>query len=102
MTGVGVGGFITGGGGFSWKTNQYGLTIDTLQQVDLVTPSGKIQSVTAASDPDLFWAIKGGGNRFGVIYNFKLKAVPQSNQVWGGLRTYTQDQLDNVVQATYE
>ncbi|PWN43837.1 FAD-binding domain-containing protein [Ceraceosorus guamensis] len=102
VTGVGVGGFITGGGGFSWKTNQYGLTIDTLLQADLVTPSGKVQTVTAASDPDLFWAIKGGGNRFGVIYNFRLKSVPQVAQVWGGLRTYTQDQLDNVVQATYD
>lgn len=99
VSGVGVGGFITGGGGYSWKTNQYGLTIDTIIQADMVMPDGTLKSVTAQSDPDLFWAIKGGGNRFGIIYNWRLLTNPQTTQVYGGVRTYTFDQIDSVVTA---
>ncbi|KAG6810817.1 hypothetical protein H0H92_010207 [Tricholoma furcatifolium] len=59
VTGVGVAGF-TLGGGFSWHTNQYGLTIDTITAFELVKPTGEIVSVTEASDPDLFFGLKGG------------------------------------------
>ena len=44
--------------GFSWKTNQHGLTIDTIVGYELVMPNGTITSVTADSDPDLFWGLK--------------------------------------------
>jgi len=99
VTGVGVGGFIAGGCGYSWKTNQYGLTCDTLLQADMVLPNGTLVTATAESTPDLFWAIKGGGNRFGIVYNWRLKTNPQS-QVYGGLRTYTEDQLEYIANAT--
>lgn len=99
MTGVGVGGFITGGGGFSWKTNQYGLTVDTLIQADMVLPNGDFITASSSSSPDLFFAIKGGGNQFGIVYNFRLATNPQSDLVYGGLRTYTSDQLDGMVKA---
>ncbi|CAO1612897.1 unnamed protein product [Parajaminaea phylloscopi] len=100
VSGVGVGGFITGGGGYSWLTNQHGLTVDTLQQFSIILPDGSQKTVTAASDPDLFWAIKGGGNQFGIVYEVRLRTRPQGPQVWGGLNTYTQDQLAAVVNAT--
>ncbi|SNX85507.1 related to 6-hydroxy-D-nicotine oxidase [Melanopsichium pennsylvanicum] len=100
VSGVGVGGFITGGGGYSWKTNQYGLTSDTLVSVDLVLPNGTLTTASATQNSDLFWAIKGGGNKFGIIHNFRLKTVPQG-LVYGGLRTYTADQVDNIVNATF-
>lgn len=99
VTGVGVGGFITGGGGFSWKTNQYGLTVDTLLQADMVLPNGDLVTTSATSYPDLFFAIKGGGNQFGIIYNFRLTTNPQSDTVYGGLRTYTSDQLPALITA---
>ncbi|KAJ1023516.1 hypothetical protein NDA16_003133 [Ustilago loliicola] len=101
VSGVGVGGFITGGGGYSYKTNQYGLTGDTLVSADLVLPDGTLTTTSASQNSDLFWAIKGGGNKFGIIHNFKLKTVPQG-QVYGGLRTYTADQVDAVVNATLD
>ena len=59
VTGVGVGGFITGGGGYSWKTNQYGLTVDTLIKADLVLPDGTLTTASATENPDLFWAMRG-------------------------------------------
>lgn len=50
--------------GYSWLSNQHGLTIDTVMAFDLVLPTGEIKVVTASSDPDLFFALKGGGNNF--------------------------------------
>ena len=62
-------------------------------------PDGTLTTASASQNPDLFWAIKGGGNKFGIIYNFRLKTVPQG-LVYGGLRTYTADQLDALANAT--
>jgi FAD/FMN-containing dehydrogenase len=83
-----VGGFITGGGGYSWLTNQYGLTGDTLISASLVLPNGTLAEASETVNSDLFWAIKGGGNQFGVIYSFRLKAFPRPAQVYGGLKIY--------------
>ncbi|KAK0462632.1 FAD dependent oxidoreductase [Desarmillaria tabescens] len=98
VTGVGVAGFILGGG-FSWLTNQYGLTIDTVVAYELVKPTGEVATVTANSDPDLFFALKGGLNNFGIVTRFTLRTFPQG-QVWGGLITYTKHHLDEVNAAT--
>ncbi|KAJ8590729.1 FAD-binding domain-containing protein [Rhizopogon salebrosus TDB-379] len=98
VSGVGVAGFILGGG-YSWLTNQYGLAIDTVQSFELVMPCGTVKNVTATSDPDLFFGLRGGFNNFGIVTRFTLKAFPQP-QVWGGLITYTSNELDRVNQAT--
>ena len=50
--------------GYSWKTNQYGLTIDNLSGYELVLPNGTVTTVTESSSPDLFWGLKGGYNNF--------------------------------------
>ncbi|KAF9009161.1 FAD-binding domain-containing protein [Hymenopellis radicata] len=94
VTGVGVAGF-TLGGGYSWLTNQRGLTIDTVVAFELVKPDGNIVNVTQNSDPDLFFALKGGLNNFGIVTKFTLQTFPQG-MVWGGLITYTFGQLDEV------
>ncbi|KAJ6488794.1 FAD dependent oxidoreductase [Mycena sanguinolenta] len=94
VTGVGVAGF-TLGGGYSWKTNQYGLTVDTVTAFELVKPNGDIAAITEASDSDLFFALKGGQNNFGIVTQFTLKTFPQG-QVWGGLITYTLAQIPAV------
>lgn len=58
VVGVGSGGFITGGGGYGYTSNQYGLTGDTVVSFDMVLPDGNIkQDVTADSEPDLFWCV---------------------------------------------
>ncbi|KAL0954148.1 hypothetical protein HGRIS_005285 [Hohenbuehelia grisea] len=97
VSGVGVAGF-TLGGGYSWKTNQYGLTVDTVTAYELVKPDGSVARVTEDSDPELFSGLKGGGNNFGIVTQFTLKTFPQT-RVWGGLITYTADQIDKVVDA---
>ncbi|KAH9931579.1 FAD-binding domain-containing protein [Fomitopsis serialis] len=79
VTGVGVAGF-TLGGGFSFLSNQYGLTIDSVRAFELVLPNGTFTTVTD-SNPDLFWALKGGFNNFGIVTQFVLETHPQG-QVW--------------------
>ncbi|KAJ7462427.1 FAD-binding domain-containing protein [Mycena latifolia] len=91
VPGVGVAGF-TLGGGYSWKTNQHGLTVDTAVAYELVKPNGDIVTVKADCEPDLFFGLKGGLNNFGIVTQFTLKAFPQG-EVWGGFAYYTADQI---------
>ncbi|KAI0700209.1 FAD-binding domain-containing protein [Cytidiella melzeri] len=98
VTGVGVAGFSLGGG-YSWLTNQYGLTVDNIVSLELVLPDGTVTTVDS-SKPELFWALKGSAfNNFGIVTKFVFKAYPQG-QVWGGLLLITEDQLDKVNAAT--
>jgi FAD/FMN-containing dehydrogenase len=62
MDGVGVAG-LTLGGGYSWKSNQYGLTVDTVAEFHIVSPNGTEIVVTKA-DEDLWFALKGGFNNY--------------------------------------
>ncbi|CAE6344847.1 unnamed protein product [Rhizoctonia solani] len=98
VTGVGVAGF-TLGGGYSWLSNQYGLTIDTVTAFEVVLPNGTITTATEKTNPDLFFGLKGGFNNFGIVTKFTLLAFPQG-KVWGGLKTFTQSRLDQVNAAT--
>ncbi|KAF8899585.1 hypothetical protein CPB84DRAFT_1780125 [Gymnopilus junonius] len=97
VPGLGVGG-LTLGGGYSYLTNQYGLTVDTVTAFEFVRTDGQVVTVTQASDPDLFFGLKGGGNNFGIVTRFTLQTFPQG-QVWGGLIRFTGSSIPNVSQA---
>ena len=79
---VGLGG-ITLGGGIGYLVRKYGLTIDNLLGVELVTATGEIIQASATENPDLFWALRGGGGNFGVVTGFHYKLVPVP-QIYGG------------------
>jgi len=70
---VGIGG-ITLGGGSGFLVRAHGLTIDNLLAVELVTADGEIRLVDEGSDPELFWALRGGGGNFGVATRFRYQA----------------------------
>jgi FAD/FMN-containing dehydrogenase len=75
---VGIGG-LTPGGGIGYLVRKFGMTIDALLAADVVTADGQTHRVDADHEPDLFWAIRGGGGNFGVVtrFQFRLEKVPQ-------------------------
>jgi hypothetical protein len=79
---TGSGGLILGGG-LSYMSTQIGWTASTVLAYELVLPSGEITTVTNESDPDLFRALKGGGNNFGIVTSYTIQALRQGN-IWGG------------------
>jgi FAD/FMN-containing dehydrogenase len=80
---VGVGG-LTLGGGVGYLVRKYGLTIDSLLAAELVTADGELHYVDADNEPDLFWAIRGGGGNFGVATNLCFRLRPVTT-VTGGM-----------------
>ncbi|KAG1748461.1 FAD dependent oxidoreductase [Suillus paluster] len=91
VPGVGVACF-TLGGGYSWLSNQYGLTIDTMQSFELAIPNDTVLNVTAASDPEFE-----AHQNYGIVTRFTLKTFSQS-QVWGGIIIYSAKVSDLVSQ----
>ena len=81
---VGIGG-ITVGGGVGFLSRKYGLTIDDLLAAEVVTADGRIRQVDADHEPDLFWAIRGGGGNFGVVTRLQLRLHPVGTVVGGML-----------------
>ena len=80
---VGIGG-LTLGGGVGFLSRAFGLTIDDLLAEEVVTAGGEIVEVDADKDPDLFWAIRGGGGNFGVATQFKYR-LHELDGVVGGM-----------------
>lgn len=80
---VGIGG-LTLGGGVGYLVRKHGLTIDDLLAADIVTADGQLLRADEKTNPDLFWAIRGGGGNFGVATRFKFR-LHEVGSVLGGL-----------------
>jgi len=93
---TGVGG-LTLGGGFGWLSSSYGLVIDNLVEVTLVTASGSVIIVSENENPDLFFAIRGGGSNFGVVTRLVVKLHPQRRTVYTGFLIYPPPLFESVV-----
>src|SRR5512145_3010787 len=76
---------LTLGGGFGWITRKFGLTVDSLISVDIVTADGKLKHANATENADLFWAVRGGGGNFGVVTSFEFALHSVGPQVLSGL-----------------
>jgi len=80
---TGVGG-LTLGGGFGRLARRYGLTIDNVLEMDIVTPDGKLRRVGPDNDADLYWALRGGGGNFGVVTSFLFRLHAMQRDVVTG------------------
>jgi FAD/FMN-containing dehydrogenase len=76
---------LTLGGGFGWLSRRLGLTIDNLLSAEVVTAQGDIVRASASANPDLFWAIRGGGGNFGIVTSFEFRLHPIGPEVLAGL-----------------
>ncbi|MDR2983316.1 MAG: FAD-binding oxidoreductase [Nocardiopsaceae bacterium] len=81
---------LTLGGGEGWLMGKYGLTIDNLLAVDVVTASGDVVRASAEENQDLFWALRGGSGNFGVATSFEYRVHPVST-IYGGMVTHRID-----------
>jgi FAD/FMN-containing dehydrogenase len=87
ISSTGVAG-LTLGGGLGWLMGKHGLALDNLHSVDIVTADGKVLRASRDEEPDLFWALRGGGGNFGVATSFEFQLHPVGPLVTGGLIAY--------------
>ena len=96
---VGVAG-ITLGGGVGWLVRKYGMTIDSLLAVEIVTADGRRRIASAVEEPDLFWAVRGAGANFGVVTRLQFRLHPLDKVLAGHiLLPVTRDVLRRLVPA---
>jgi len=94
---TGVGGF-TLGGGFGRLNRKYGLAVDNVRGATIVTADGRVRQVSADEEPDLFWAIRGGGGNFGVVTGFDFQLYPFERNVLSGGIVWPFEQARDVLE----
>jgi FAD/FMN-containing dehydrogenase len=90
---------LTLGGGSGWLERRFGLTCDNLVSVDLVTAEGREVTASETENPDLFWALHGGGGNFGVVTSFEFRLHPVGPEVLAGLLVWDGDASSDVARA---
>src|SRR5215216_3052741 len=96
VSSTGIGG-LTLGGGFGHLVRKYGLTCDNLLSAEVVTADGSVVHASESQNPELFWALRGGGGNFGVVTRFELDLHPVGPVVLGGLIFYPGDRAIQVM-----
>ena len=85
------------GGGFGWLTRLHGLSCDNVEGFTLVAADGSLLSANATENPDLFWALRGGGGNFGVVVEFDVRLHPLTSVLVDEL-LFREDEIPNVLQ----
>ena len=88
---------LTLGGGLGWLMGKCGLAVDNVLSADVVTADGQFHQTSAHQNPDLFWALRGGGGNFGVVTSIEYR-LHDVSQVLGGMVLFPLDQARDVLQ----
>src|ERR1043166_1456530 len=88
---------LTLGGGFGWLTRKYGMTLHKLVSVEMITAGGKKKSASESENPDLFWALRGGGGNFGVVTQFEFQLFPVGPEIVAGLIVFPFNQAKQIL-----
>jgi FAD/FMN-containing dehydrogenase len=95
---TGVGG-LTLGGGSGWIERKYGFTVDSLISAEVVTADGQLLVASADRNPDLLWALKGGGGNFGVVTGFEFQLHEVGPLLYGGMMFFPIDAAVDLLKA---
>jgi hypothetical protein len=93
---TGVGGLTTGGG-FGRLARRFGMAIDNLESVDVVTGNGDLLHASATENPDLFWGVRGGGGNYGIVTSFEFRLHPMQREVIAGFANFPLDRAREVL-----
>ena len=88
---------LTLGGGFGYLTRRFGWTVDSLEAVEIVTADGQVRTASRDEEPELFWALRGGGGNFGVVTGFTFRLFEVGPVITGGLIAWSADEADKVL-----
>jgi FAD/FMN-containing dehydrogenase len=92
---VGVAGYSLGGG-VGWYARELGLAANSISAIELVTADGRLVCATADQEPDLFWALRGGGGNFGVVTALEIRLFPIET-VYAGMLVWDRSEADRVL-----
>jgi FAD/FMN-containing dehydrogenase len=95
-SGTGVAG-LSLGGGFGYLSRRFGLAVDNLEAVEIVTADGELRRAGPDENADLFWAVRGGGGNFGVVTRFTFRLHEVGPQITGGLMMWDGQRADEVL-----
>ncbi len=93
---TGVGG-LTLGGGFGRLGRRFGLSIDNVLEMDIVTPDGQLRRAAPDENPELYWALRGGGGNFGIVTSFLFQLHPMQREVISGRFTFPMAEAKQVL-----
>jgi FAD/FMN-containing dehydrogenase len=88
---------LTLGGGIGWIMRKFGLTVDQLASVDVITADGEFVKASADENADLFWGLRGGGGNFGIVTEFEFRLNPLGPEVVAGPVFWPMDQSPEVL-----
>ncbi|KAG8630323.1 hypothetical protein KVT40_001942 [Elsinoe batatas] len=96
---IGVGG-LTLGGGISFLSPRHGLAVDNVASYEVISATGTLLTASPTTNPDLYWALRGGGNNFGIVVRFHYETVPlPNNSIWGGTITVPSPAFPSLIKA---
>ncbi len=88
---------LTLGGGFGYLSRRFGLAVDNLEEVEIVTADGQVQRAAADENADLFWAVRGGRGNFGVVTRFTFRLHRVGPEITGGLMLWDGERADELM-----